>query len=826
MLKIATANSRWSKRWKNIEVTWDELVERLKTPTVTQESLAEYQRMSKKGKAQVKDVGGFVGGWLKEGRRKSGNVETRSVLTLDVDQAKTDLLDTLDLVFVWKGLSYSTHSHAKAKPRYRLVFELSREVDSDEYQAIGRYVAKEIGMSQFDPTSFQPERLMYWPSCSRDAEFSFSQFGSTLIDADEILKTYPNWTDTSYWPLHPLEDTAHQKKADKMEDPISKKGWIGAFCRAHTITDAIHTYLSDIYADGHKEDRFTYLGGSTSEGLVVYDDLFAYSHHGTDPVGGITVNAFDLVRIHLFGDLDLDIEPDTSPSKRPSYKKMIELVKEDGACQEEMAQSLFDDAQEDFADFDAVEEHSTEKEKPKKKEKAQFRFTDTGALKQDPYNLEIILRQSKEFKGKIGFNEFSSRFEKLDYMPWDDKEEDLIPNWNDPDIALLKSYINRKYNLLFGDDRIIDCLTVVGKDRPFHPVIDFINREEWDGEERLSHFFIDYLGAENSSYVKEVTELWFAAAVARICKPGCKFDQVPVLVGAQGIGKSTLIQKIAGKWFCDDLKKLDGNKDDVQKLGQNWIIELGELASMNRTHIDQAKGFISQTEDNYRPPYGRMTIIQRRHVVFIGTTNNEEFLKDATGNRRWYPIVCRKNRQEKSVFDGSIEKNLGQLWAEAYHLYMTKYKNGKNLILSISNERVANAARQAAEAPDVTKDMVLEYIEIPKPLNWLELSMKEKADFMDRYDDDSILDTWEDDELVVPDFVTSREIYDLMVGRFLGKGTRTAQANGEIKKIGMVLGGQELWESGLKKVQGKVLRGFKKAENDENEGQKIIELRG
>lgn len=803
-LKIATADNRKSTKWKNTKISWSDFLDRLDKPTVTQESWDEYKAMSKDKRAEVKDVGGFVGGWLKGGKRKAGHVQSRSLLTLDLDEAGQDLVEELDLLFSWKGAIYSTHSHQEESPRYRLVYPLSREVSADEYQAIARYVADQVGMDQFDPTSFQPERLMYWPSHAREADYTSAELEGDLLDVDKVLESYPDWTDASYWPLHPTEKvgSVHKGKSQKMEDPRAKGGWIGAFCRAYSVSEAIEAFLSEVYEPGSSDNRYTYKDGSTSDGLVVYDDLFAYSHHGTDPISGRSVNAFDLVRLHLFGGED---QAGLSPSKQASFQKMVDRLEKDKRTLDELNKIALEGAQEDFSGIDGTDDKKpVEGNIEGDKEGVSFRFTQDGKLKKDPYNLELILEKSKAFKGKLGFNEFTGNFEKLGLMPW---EDEFDPDWSDADTAQLKSYVNRKYMLVFGDDRIIDCLLVVSKKKPFNPVKDYIRSEEWDGISRVGQIFIDYLGAEDTDYVREVTELWFAGAVARVYRPGCKFDVVPVLVGSQGLGKSTLIGKLGDKWFTDGLQKLDGNKDDLQILSQSWLVELSELASMKRTGMDQAKGFISRTADLYRPAYGRMTVNQKRRVVFIGSTNNNEFLKDMTGNRRWYPINCHAANRVRSVFDESLDKVIGQLWAEAYDLYKNRYDDV--LVLSAVNEEVAKEVRRGAEAPDVTRDAVIDYLATPKPAEWHEMTRADQAEFLEDIDQDTPFNHYKDSELELQDFVTSREIYDLTFGTYETKTPgQTSRANAEIRKIGMVLSNLDGWSQEVKKIGGKSLRGF------------------
>ena len=199
---IAEAKSRYDKKWKNKQIYWSEFLARLKNGTMTQESQAEYMKLPKIEQDNIKDVGGFVGGTLKDGIRKSNTVDSRSMITLDLDFAPVDFSADMELVdYAWA--IYSTHKHTPEKPRLRLIIPLKRSVSAEEYEAIARKVAEEIGMKYMDATAFRPSQLMYWGSYSRDAEYIFEYGDDAYLDPDKILKSYPDWKDTSYWPLHP-----------------------------------------------------------------------------------------------------------------------------------------------------------------------------------------------------------------------------------------------------------------------------------------------------------------------------------------------------------------------------------------------------------------------------------------------------------------------------------------------------------------------------------------------------------------------------------------------------------------------------------------------
>ncbi|MBP3037964.1 hypothetical protein J9303_00385 [Bacillaceae bacterium Marseille-Q3522] len=347
-ITIAIGRSRKEMNWKNREMLWSELTKRLSMTNYTGETHAEYIKLPKSQQDQIKDIGGFVGGSLKGGRRKTDAVVWRSVLTLDADFIKGDLWSSVEMMLDCACTIYSTHKHTPAKPRLRLVIPLSRSVTPDEYQAVSRRIAADLGIDFFDDTTYQPHRLMYWPSTSRDGEYIFKMQDAPWLNPDEVLARYEDWKDSSYWPESTRLQQAHKRAAEKQGDPYEKPGLVGVFCRAYSIPEAIETFLEDIYEPAG-ENRYTYLAGSTTGGLILYEnDKFAYSHHGTDPVGGKLVNAFDLVRIHKFGAQDEGKE-EKNITKLPSYKKMIHFAEQDTNVQELKKQERLAAIEEDFA---------------------------------------------------------------------------------------------------------------------------------------------------------------------------------------------------------------------------------------------------------------------------------------------------------------------------------------------------------------------------------------------------------------------------------------------------------------------------------------------
>ena len=241
VLPIATGRTRTETKWKNKELAWSELLEKLRFPTRTQETHAEFMAMEKPDQDRIKDVGGFVGGHLKGGRRKSGSVELRQIVTIDMDYAPPELLDdiqteTLPLPGAWAV--YSTHKHDNDKPRLRFLLPLKRPVTPDQYEAITRRIAADININYCDDTTYQPSRLMYWPSVSSDSDYVFKYSDEEWTDPDKVLQRYADWTDTSYWPVSDREKKKIQHEAKKQGDPREKQGLIGAFCRTYTVPEA------------------------------------------------------------------------------------------------------------------------------------------------------------------------------------------------------------------------------------------------------------------------------------------------------------------------------------------------------------------------------------------------------------------------------------------------------------------------------------------------------------------------------------------------------------------------------------------------------------
>ena len=715
-IALASGKSKKETHWKNKNMLYSALLEKLSTTTRTPETYSEYKKMPKTDRDNIKDVGGFVGGSLKSGRRKAENVANRTLLSLDLDYVNGDVWSSIEMLWEFSVAMYSTHTHAPDNQRLRLVIPLSRPVLPDEYQAIARMVADDLGIDQFDDTTYEPSRLMYWPSTSSDGEYVFKIQDLAWLNPDDVLARYTfGWQDVSYWPESSRARAKLTSAIKRQEDPLEKKGIIGAFCRTYSITEAIGEFLSDIYTSGDDGARYTFVDGSTTGGVVIYEDKFSFSHHGTDPTSGILCNAFDLVRINKFGHLDDDIREDTPINRIPSFTRMNEFASSDYKVMQTLGKERMEKVQEDFGVVESDGEINTDWIKD-------LKTTDAGKLKSTISNFLVVIENEPMLKGRIAYNEFSNRAVVTGKLPW--RSKDNNQDWNDIDDSGLREFIE-KYYTLSSTAKCADALALSFEKHSYHPIKDYLNSLTWDKVKRIDTLFIDYLGAEDKTYVRTVTRKIIVAAVARVFVPGIKFDNMPVLSGIQGIGKSTLIKKLGKEWYSDSLTTVQG-KEAYEQLQGVWMIEMGEMMATKKADIEATKHFLSKTEDIYRVAYGRRTSRFPRQCIFIGTTNDSEFLRDRTGNRRFWPVDVGVVPHTKNVWEDLSKNEVDQIWAEAVELW----KNKEPLHLSMEEEKEAALQQDSHSEESAKAGLIEEYLNKPLTENWYDLGITEKRNYI------------------------------------------------------------------------------------------------
>lgn len=711
---IAIGLSVASKIWKNTKITWSALVQKLSEPVVTAETYKQFMRATKSEQSKIKDVGGFVGGFLTNGHRDKSNVLYRQLITLDIDFSHENFWWDFTMLFDCAAVIHSTHKSCPEKPRHRLIIPLDREVSQEEYQAIARKVAGDLNIDLFDQSTFDVNRLMFWPSVSSDAEYYFEYQDGPFLEADYILGLYDNWHDTSEWPTASNSTDIIMQAIKKQEDPENKKGIVGLFCRTYTIQEAIATFLSDIYEPAG-EDRYTYINGSTAAGLIVYDDKFAYSHHGTDPAGGRLCNAFDLVRIHKYGHLDTGKEKNEQDKK--SFKAMEEFAAKDSQTKKHIAEEKLAEAKFEFAE---------ETELPEEQDNSwtsELTVNTKGEYENSANNLNVIFQFDPYLKNAFKLNTFDNKRYVTKTLPWR-KVEGAEP-LRDVDYSGVRNYIECIYGIV-SSQKVDDALALEIEKKKFHPIIEYIKSLQWDGISRVNTLLIDYFGAEDNAYTRAAIRKMLCAAIARIFHPGTKFDMALILVGPQETYKSTFVKRLGKNWFSDTFSTVQG-KESFEQIQGAWLVEIAELSGLKKAEVETIKHYITKCEDSFRPAYGRTIETYKRQCVFFGTTNSKDFLRDPTGNRRFLPIDVRPEYATKNVAKELTEEEVDQVWAEAYILY----NNGEPLYMTGDEDIIAKIEQHKHSEQDERKGIIEEYLNAKYPDDWANMDLYDRRRWID-----------------------------------------------------------------------------------------------
>ena len=810
-ITIATGNSRKSINWTNISLTWQDFVEKLRSPQRTNETLEQFLKLKKTEQDALKDVGGFVGGSINGPRRKNNAIQSRDLITLDLDNINTGL--TNDVIKKVNSLGcayaiYSTRKHSEYAPRLRVIVPTDRTISVDEYEPIARKLASLIGIQMADPTTFEVARLMFWPSCSSDSGYVFDFEDKAFLSADGILNTYENWKDISTWPQVPGHDVTRQRELARQQDPLTKRGVIGAFCRTYTINDAIEKFIPKAYEITATENRLTYVGGSTSGGAIIYDDKFLYSHHATDPCSGELVNAFDLVRLHLFSNQDVESKEGTPVNKLPSYQAMSKLAIHDDRVSTLLNEERHKKAMEAFRE-DLAETGQVIEDDDLSWMKGLEKDLNNGQIKKTINNIVLILENVSDIKGKIALDEFANRGMVLGSLPWNKSCDKRL--WSDVDDAELARFLEVGFGIT-GTEKIDKALLIVSNRSKFNDVKKYLESQKWDGKKRIDTLLHDYLGVEQNIYTADVMRKTLAAAAARAITGEAKFDYMPIFTGAQGIGKSTFLAKLGGEWFSDSLTNFEG-KEAAEMIQGTWINELAELAGFNRSETNAIKQFITKQHDIYREAYGKRTNKYPRRCVFFGTTNDDNFLKDTTGNRRFWPVDCGVEKPNKNIFE-DLDSEVGQIWAEARMLYML----GEPLYLTGESAKLALEAQELHQEDNVKKGIIEEFLEIKIPHNWYDLSPNIRRQYLQGNAN------IEGARLVERDKISAIEIWVECFGK--PKEYLTKKDASEINSVLESLKGWQRYKGprSLGKEYGKQ-RGFEKIKTEIGVKNNIIELR-
>lgn len=712
---LSVAGSSASLKWTTVKYTWSDFLERLNRDIRSTETMRDFDRLDRTARANLKDVGGYMAGELSGARRLKSAVLSRSMITLDVDYA--DSLFPVEFGTRFPGVAaviYNTRSDREKSRRFRVVIPFAEEVqDAAQYEAAARKMAELLGIELFDPTTFQAERMMYWQSLSSDQPKVFEVFEGEPIGAGYLLSLYGNneeWRDIRNWAFksdQEKETRAIVRKA-MAQNPREKAGLVGAFCRAYSVPAAIEKYLSDVYEIAPGNDRYTYKAGHSVGGMIIFDDLFCFSYHSTDPIAdGRAYNAYDLVRVHKFGHL----------GKEDSTKEMNKLVCADKECVKDMVTPDAD--LDDFDDYgDAVKSDSTEEVT-----ELVWDLDGKGNKQVTVNNFVNAFKSDPLLNGLLAYDMLKETivFTRPSFTARGSKKGDLV---NDTDISIIKGRIERMHGI-YNDAKLNDAIEQVSSDNAFHPIKLYLESLTWDGVPRIDTFLVDYMGAEDNAYTREAFRKMLLAAVTRIYEPGRKFDTALVFYSEQGVGKSTLIQRLSKGWFNDSLTNLSG-KESYEAIQFAWLVELAELSALRKSDVEAVKNFISKREDTYRGAYARRVKTHKRQCVFFGSTNDDEFLKDATGNRRFFPVEVKRTRKTRLIFEPEFDAVVDQLWAEAMEGYML----GEALTLSDEAEAIAGGTREEFTERTPIQGLIEEYLDRLFPADYEDRFLAQRLDFL------------------------------------------------------------------------------------------------
>lgn len=754
-LPVCTGSSRLSKKWKNTNARWSQLITRTASTKRSEETVEQYHAMTRDQQAEIKDIGGVVCGHLKHdknspdksmaGRKTKENILNRSIITLDMDECPEGFNPIEAISEKLPGveaIAYTTHKHTPQAPRWRVFIPLSEWVTPFYYEGMARWIGNEIGMQYLDKTTFQYNRLMYWPSTSIDGQFVFDRVKGNPISPRKFFEAYPAMKRESAWPRHPDEDPIERRSplhehegeytaAGKPATVSAKVGIIGAFCRAYPIEEAISTFLSEVYTP-QGLGRYTYVNGSSTGGLVIYEGQFAYSNHATDPANtGHDLNAFDLVRIHKFGYLDKKSGKNTLPQNLPSYKAMCDLTMHDPRS----SQIFRLEKQEEAAsEFDGISEEVKSKitDDPDFTFVSRLKMDAKGKYTKDLQNHEIILLNDPILR-HIRYDEFHkiSVIDNPSLLGCRSREINDSICWN------IAKHIQNTYGIGFSTKEVSEAIVGIRDKRWFNPVQDYIRQEEWDGQPRVETILIRCLGAPATQLVRMQTRKWFIGAVRRAFVPGCKLDYMMVLTGPQGVGKSSFFSIISNEGeFFDDSAALDmKDKELVEHLNSAWILEFAELNGLkSMKETEKVKSFLSQCKDFTRSAYARFGENHYRHCALAATTNENSFLSDVSSRKFW--VIPVNPATSFSEWNKILRSEVHQLWAEAYTYYMQGEPN------YLSDELEVGAREEQAKRNTASEDpmlgVIIAYLEYRLPGDWRMSSRENRCNYIRNYSENAL----------------------------------------------------------------------------------------
>lgn len=690
---ITASGSASTFHWKRSAITWAELVEMAEHP------------------ANRKGCGGYVLGTFADTtahshkrddgtpchalHRSKAGVRTRGALTLDADYAYPGWLERITPKLPGAAIIHTTWRSTPEEPRYRVIIPLDRPVTGDEYHVAASAVLQLLGEKAFDPGSIQAERFMFRPSAQSAAAYEHVVIDGDPARVDDLLKDFqPD-----------LSELPAPSRGKTKQDPYEVPGTIGAFNRAYEdFAELIDVF--DLPYEERGADRWSLVGASGAAGMGPAAPGYVYSHHANDPASGVMCSAFDLVRLHHFGELDESAKAGTPIHQLPSHKAMLDFATTD----ERVLRELF---KEDFGELESTgEEVLAEVLEAATDWWLGLKIDSKKGTPEDTIgNWDLIRRNDRAFKA-LRFNELTMAIELSGDLPW----RALTPgreSFDAMDRSALYLHVERSYGLRGARGYIDDLINETAMGRRFNPLQNYLEGLTWDGVERME---TSLPGVRPTPFTRLAARKALVQAVARALDPGCKADQMLVLYGTEGLGKSAWVDGMA-KGFSAQLGRIN-DKDTLLTMQRSWILTSDEGHSLRKADFDAQKEFLTRTADVFRMPYDREAQVHKRHCVIWGTTNDDVFLRRQEGNRRFLIVHCA----EKMDFDAFTPEYVDQVWAEAVHAY----RAGEPLFMTEEEEAMARTARETFTEEDAMGGLVREFLDRLIPANWEDMGLVER----------------------------------------------------------------------------------------------------
>ena len=423
-------------------------------------------------------------------------------------------------------------------------------------------------------------------------------------------------------------------------------------------------------------------------------------------------------------------------------------------------------------------------------------LNDKGGIKSNsPNNVLLSFKADDQLSIYLKHNEFSQEHELTKDIRIGNtffKKGELPSNFD----SVVKVYFESVLGVAFSNQAMLDGMETFFSERSYNPVMEYMERaaENWDGRKRIDQMLQVYLGAEDIDLVSKIAEMWLVGAVAKVYEPYAKFDYVLDLVGGQGVGKTSLLQKLGGDWYTDAVTDF-ANKDNYDIMLKALIVNDDEMVASNRMSFAETKAFISKTSLRFRKPYMKRTEEFAKNFVLARTTNQKEYLKDKTGERRFLSVMADTSKQKKHPMEIEPE-TIEQIWGEA----VTIYKAGADLMFDKETEERLEIYREKFMYRDEVELQVLEYLEMPIPDNWSSWSIQQQHQYTSKYFDNS--SEFEAGTKKLEKVSTREMMYNLFMRNSNDKKLST--------KINMIMDNHPGWEKGQFRIGGKNTKGFKR----------------